>query len=200
MKSKKLIILLLMITTLIGTNSINVFAKDKVKNSNVQTVSNTAKSVAAKSYTQADVRLLTAITYCEAGYEEYKGKVAVANVILNRIESNDFDHVTSIKTAVYDLKRWGRQFSPAYVKTSSGNYTTKGSLLEKALKLYTEGNYTSSLQKAMMKESEKAAIEALEGKNVIGDYLYFNAYIDATRQTCKKNNKPYTIIGGHIFY
>lgn len=199
MKSKKLLMLLLMITTLLGTSSINVFASSKVQSSNVKTTNTTSKRVLSK-YTEADVRLLTAITYCEAGYEEYKGKIAVANVILNRIESNVFDHVTSIKTAVYDLKRWGRQFSPAYVKTSSGKYTTKGSLLEKALKLYTEGNYTSSYQKAMMEESKRAAIAALEGQNVIGDYLYFNAYIDSTRQTCKKNNKPYKIIGGHIFY
>ena len=200
MKLKKLLVLLLMITTLIGSGSVNVYAKETVKTANATMLGTVARSNVNKSYNKADVRLLTAITYCEAGYEDYKGKVAVANVILNRVDSDVFDHVTSIRTAVYDLKRWGRQFSPAYVKTPSGNYTTKGSLLEKALKLYTEEEYTSSLQKEMMEECERAAIEALEGKNVIGDYLYFNAHINDTIKTCKKNNKPYTIIGGHIFY
>lgn len=165
-----------------------------------KTVSTKQASAKKASYTKTDLRILTAIIYCEAGYESYNGKIAVANVILNRVNSKVFDHVDTVKEVVYDLKRWGRQFSPAYVRTSSGNYTTNGSLLEKALKLYTSKNYTSSHQRAMMEESEKAAIAALEGKNVIGDYLYFNSLVSSTKAMCKKNNKPYTIIGAQIFY
>ena len=192
MKTKKLLMLLLTALILISTTRINVFAKESV-DINTQT---TAKA----SYTKTDLRILTAITYCEAGYEGYEAKLGVANVVLNRVDSEVFDHVTTVKEAVYDLKRWGRQFSPAYVKTSSGKYTTKGSLLEAALKLYTSGEYKSDLQERMMKECEKAAIEALEGANNIGDYLYFNANVSATKERCKKNNKPYTVIDSTIFY
>ena len=152
------------------------------------------------SYTSSELRLLTAIIYCEAGWESYKGKVAVGNVILNRIESNTFDHVTSIKEAVYDLKRWGRQFEPAYVKKSNGKYTTKGAPLEKALKLYTYGEYVSEEQKKVMAECKKAAKAALTGANVIGDYLYFNSQVESTRTKCKRAKVPYKVIGNHIFF
>lgn len=189
MKSRKLLMLLLTILIVLGTTGVNVFAKEKA-----------SLATADSTYSKADIRLLTAITYCEAGYESYKGKIAVANVILNRIEGSEFDHVTSVREAVYDLKRWGRQFSPAYTKTASGNFTTKGSLLEKALKLYTDENYISDYQKSMMEECEKAVIAALNGTDVIGDYLFFNSRVEVTRANLKKTNKPYTIIGGHIFY
>lgn len=189
MKTKKLLMLLLSVFVLVGATRVNVFAEESNVNSR-----------AIATYTKSDLRILTAITYCEAGYEDYEGKLAVANVILNRIDSNEFDHVTTVKEAVYDLKRWGRQFSPAYTITATGKYTTKGSLLEKALKLYVNGEYKSTLEKDMMKECEKAAIAALEGTNNIGDYLFFNSNVSATKASCKKNNTPYRIIGGHIFY
>ena len=73
------------------------------------------------------------------------------------MESNKFDHVTTIREAVYDLKRWGRQFEPVYILISSGKYTPKGAPFEKALKLYTYGNYKSEEQKKVMEECKKAA-------------------------------------------
>lgn len=201
MRTKKLLMLLLTTLIMFGATRVNVFAKEQVNLSSETTVERTKQvSTKSTSYTKTDLRILTAIIYCEAGYESYQGKLAVGNVILNRVNSNVFDHANTVREVVYDLKRWGRQFSPAYVKTSSGNYTTDGSLLQKALKLYVNKNYTSSLQKDMMEESEKAAIAALEGKNIIGDYLYFNSNVSSTKAMCKKNNKPYTIIGSQIFY
>lgn len=152
------------------------------------------------SYTKTDLRVMTAIIYCEAGYESYDAKLAVGNVIMNRVSSDLFDHVTTVKEVVYDVKRWGRQFSPAFVRNASGKWTTKGSLMENALKLYKSKEYTSKLQKSMMEESEKAAIAALEGTNEIGDYLYFNSNVSTTKAKCKKNNTPYTIIDNMIFY
>ncbi|WP_312100274.1 cell wall hydrolase [Lachnoclostridium sp.] len=184
MKFKKLITLLLIVCILAGATT----APIKVEAS------------AAKSYTSSDLRLLTAIIYCEAGWESYKGKVAVGNVILNRVDSNLFDHVTTIREAVYDLKRWGRQFEPAYNLTKSGKYTTKGAPLEAALKLYVYGDYKSEEQKKVMAECKKAAKAAMDGTNVIGDYLYFNSYVAATKAKCVKEKIPYKIIGNHIFF
>ncbi|WP_029503417.1 cell wall hydrolase [Lachnoclostridium phytofermentans] len=184
MKLKKLLTLLLIICLLAG-----------VTNTPIKTEASTTKS-----YTSSELRLLTAIIYCEAGWESYKGKVAVGNVILNRVESNKFDHVTTIREAVYDLKRWGRQFEPVYILTSSGKYTPKGAPFEKALKLYTYGNYKSEEQKKVMEECKKAAKAALNGTNVIGDYLYFNSHIASTKAKCVKAKIPYKIIGNHIFF
>ncbi len=184
MKFKKLLTLLLIACLLAGV------AKTPMN----------AEASATKSYTNSELRLLTAIIYCEAGWESYKGKVAVGNVILNRVESDTFDHVTTIREAVYDLKRWGRQFEPAYILTSSGRYTPKGAPLEKALKLYTYGEYKSEEQRKVMEECKKAAKAVLNGTNVIGDYLYFNSNVASTKAKCVKAKIPYKIIGNHIFF
>lgn len=155
---------------------------------------------AEPSYTQEDLKYLTAIIYCEARGQEYKGKLAVANVILNRVQSNIFDHVTTIREVIYDCKRWGRQFSPAYIK-KNGKWVTKGSPLEQALKLYESGNYANATDKAAMAESKKAAKAALKGKRAVSEkVLYFNANISTTKAKCKKNKIAYVIIGDHIFY
>jgi spore germination cell wall hydrolase CwlJ-like protein len=183
MKLKKLITLLLIVCILASVTT------------PIKTEASTAKS-----YTSSELRLLTAIIYCEAGWESYKGKVAVGNVILNRIDSNLFDHVTTIREAVYDLKRWGRQFEPAYTLTKSGKYTTTGAPLEAALKLYVYENYKSEEQKEVMAECKKAAKAAMNGTNIIGDYLYFNSYVAATKAKCVKAKIPYKIIGNHIFF
>lgn len=151
------------------------------------------------SYSKEDLMYLTAIIYCESGNQSYKGKVAVANVILNRITSTLFDHVTTIKEAIYD-KRWGRQFSPAYTK-KNGKWTTKGTPLEKALNLYKSGKYASTGQKKQMEESKKAAKAALEGSRIVSEkVLYFNAHIKSTKAKCKRQGIPYFIIQDHIFY
>lgn len=152
-----------------------------------------------KSYTKEDLMYLACIIYCEAGNQSLKGKIAVANVVINRVESDIFDHVTSIKEAVYDCKRWGRQFSPVYVR-SGGKWTTKGSAYEKALTMYRSGSYAKDWQKEQMEECSKAARLALEGKKVIGNFLYFNMGVKSTKAACQKKGAAYDIIGCHIFY
>ncbi len=151
-------------------------------------------------YTQEELMYLACIIYCEAGNQEKKGKIAVANVIMNRVESDVFDHVTTIKEAIYDCERWGRQFSPVYVK-SNGKWTTKGSNYEKVLKMYKADNYDKAWQREQMEGCIEAAKEALEGKKVIdGSYLYFNMGISSSKEKCKKKGVPYTVIGCHIFF
>ena len=102
---------------------------DLLENSITLSLSATIENERAKlpSYTKEELMYLSCIIYCEAGSQEKKGKIAVANVIMNRVESKIFDHVTTIKEAIYDCNRWGRQFSPVYVK-SGGKWTTKGSV------------------------------------------------------------------------
>lgn len=151
------------------------------------------------AYSQEDLMYLSCIIYCEAGNQSIKGKIAVANVVMNRVKSDIFDHVTTIKQAVYDCNRWGRQFSPVYVR-SNGKWTTKGSSYEKALTMYKTGVYPKEWQEEQMKECIAAAESALNGKTVIGDYLYFNMGISSTKAKCKKSGASYEVIGCHIFY
>ncbi len=175
---------------------------DLLENSITLSLSATIENERAKlpSYTKEELMYLSCIIYCEAGSQEKKGKIAVANVIMNRVESKIFDHVTTIKEAIYDCNRWGRQFSPVYVK-SGGKWTTKGSNYEKVLTMYKTGKYPKEWQKEQMQDCIEAAKEALTGKQVIdSSYLYFNMGVSSGKAKCQKNGKSYAVIGCHIFY
>ncbi len=151
-------------------------------------------------YSEEDLMYLSCIIYCEAGSQSFEGRVAVANVVMNRAESDVFDHVTTIREAIYDCNRWGRQFSPVYVK-SNGKWTTKGSTYEKVLTMYKTGKYGKDWEKKQMQGCIDAAKAALEGKNVLDkDYLYFNMNITSTKNRCKNAGKSWQIIDSHIFY
>ncbi|MDK0636915.1 cell wall hydrolase [Clostridium perfringens] len=56
--------------------------------------------------TAEEVRLLEKLVEAEAGAEPYRGKIAVANVVFNRIKSNQFPN--SIKDVIYQKN----QFEP----------------------------------------------------------------------------------------
>jgi N-acetylmuramoyl-L-alanine amidase len=65
------------------------------------------------SYSQADVALLTRLVYSEARGESYKGQVAVAAVVLNRVHSDKFPNTMAgvifeerAFTAVTDGQFW----------------------------------------------------------------------------------------------
>ncbi|MFB9329982.1 cell wall hydrolase [Paenibacillus aurantiacus] len=60
------------------------------------------------SYTEEDLTLLAKITMVEAGYESYEGQLAVANVIMNRVNNPAFPD--TIKGVIYA----GKQFPPAH--------------------------------------------------------------------------------------
>ncbi|MDD6716472.1 MAG: cell wall hydrolase [Firmicutes bacterium] len=69
-----------------------------------------AAQAAAQTNTAAsasDRELLAAIIYCEAGNQSHTGKVAVGNVVMNRVNSSKFPN--SISSVVYQRG----QFSPA---------------------------------------------------------------------------------------
>lgn len=96
-------------------------------------------------YTQEDVDLLAAITYCEVGNLSYESKLAVANVVLNRVESKMFPN--TIKGVIYARK----QFSPV-----------RNGRLAKALK---DKTYTGCY---------KAVKAALNGENNVEGYYFFD--------------------------
>ncbi len=152
-------------------------------------------------YSEEELMYLSCIIYCEAGNQEFEGKVAVANVIMNRAESDLFDHVNTIEEVIYDCARWGRQFSPAYKRDSNGKWTAKGTSLEKALTMYKTGEYPGDWQGKQMEDCIEAAKAALEGEVVLAkEYLYFNMGITNTAKKCKAQGNSYQVIGCHIFY
>lgn len=155
-----------------------------------------AKTEEAKpSYSKKDLRLLASLVYAEAGNQSYEGMLAVANVVLNRVNSDAYWHVNTIKEAIYD-KKWSVQFA-----VTVKNKKTGVSMLDKALKYYDTRKFTGGNPEAeekAMNQAIKAAKAALEGKNNIGKYLCFQNKKSASR--IKKKYKDYKIIGDHIFY
>ena len=119
------------------------------------------------------LKLLACIIYCEAGYDTYEGKLAVANVVLNRVKSSAYPN--TIKGVVYQKN----QFSPA----TSGR-------LEAQLKKYP--SYSTSMQLDCI----KAAKEALAGTNNIGRRTCFRSALVVSIE-----EKPDAIkVGAHVFW
>lgn len=128
---------------------------------------NTADSSAYKD----SVYWLARIIQAESGAEPYRGKLAVGNVILNRVASVDFPN--SIYGVIFDRKN-GVQFTPVANGTI---YNTPSA------------------------ESIRAAEECLRGTRVVGDCLYFFNPKTATKASwIVQNCRYYTSIGDHDFY
>ena len=128
---------------------------------------NTADSSAYKD----SVYWLARIIQAESGAEPYRGKLAVGNVILNRVASTDFPN--SIYGVIFDRKN-GVQFTPVANGTI---YQTPSA------------------------ESIRAAEECLRGTRVVGDCLYFFNSKTATKASwIVQNCRYYTSIGDHDFY
>ena len=114
---------------------------------------------------------LARIIEAESGAEPYRGKLAVGNVILNRVNSSDFPN--SIYGVIFDRKN-GVQFTPVANGTI---YNTPSS------------------------ESIRAAKECLSGTSVVGNCLYFFNPKTATKASwIIQNCRYYTSIGNHDFY
>lgn len=96
--------------------------------------------------TQEEINLMACIVTLESGSESYEGQLAVANVILNRLQNGRWGStITDVIYAPY-------QFSSA-----------NSSYLEYYL---NNGAYSTSV---------RAVNDALSGNNNIGDFLYFRA-------------------------
>ena len=99
---------------------------------------------AEEAYSQEDITWLSKIIFAEARGESLEGKIAVGNVILNRVASPQFPN--SVYKVIFD-RRCGIQFTPAY----SGAINNKSS-----------------------EECVIAAKIALDGGNTAGTSLYFS--------------------------
>ncbi|BBF45202.1 hypothetical protein lbkm_3964 [Lachnospiraceae bacterium KM106-2] len=128
----------------------------------------------AASYSKNELRYLSAIVYAESGNQSHKGKVAVANVVLNRVKSRKYPN--SIKSVIYQKG----QFTPA-----------RNGSLKKALSLYDKNS-------SRIKSSKAAAKKALSGSSVLTKkYLYFSGY--SSKKTIKQRYGKVIFIGAHYF-
>lgn len=140
-----------------------------------------AQAASKKSYSANDLKYLTAIVYCEAGNQSYKGKLAVANVVLNRVKSKKFP--STIKGVISQKN----QFTPY----RSGSF-------QKAVKKYEGSSKMSSAEKKQMTACKKAAQDALKGKTAIGkSYYFFSAY--SSKKSITRKYKNAVFIGAHYF-
>jgi N-acetylmuramoyl-L-alanine amidase len=150
--------------------------KSTAKAAKKTTAKATTKTVAKKTtekkatvnYSKSDLRLLSALIYCEAGGESYNGKLAVGIVVMNRVRASAFPD--SVKSVIYQKY----QFGPV-----------RNGALNKALSEYDSGKFTSSREK----ECIKAAKEALSGIKSItvsgkskgfGSYLFFSGRLSGS--------------------
>lgn len=94
----------------------------------------------------SELDMLAAIVYCEAGGECYKGKLAVAAVVVNRVQSSRYpDNVEAV------IKQKS-QFSPV-----------------------RSGRFAKTLKKGAPSSCYEAAIEALQGESPVGNAMSFRA-------------------------
>ena len=146
-----------------------------------------------ENFTEADLRLMSAIIYCEAADMSEDAGIAVGNVILNRMrDTKDWKHVNTIKEVVYDNK-WCVQFTPAYGNPSA---------LEKALAIYDNlDDYEGEWQYRQMQKNIIEAKKALSGVKVVPDsYMFFNGHIESSKKKCEKEGKSYIVIDHHIYF
>lgn len=117
--------------------------------------------------------LLACIIDWEAGNESYEGKLAVANVVLNRVRSGKWG--SSITSVIYAP----RQFSG--VTDGNGN---------------TSAAFAARMEKGPRQSCIEAAMEALSGVNNVGGYTSFRALYVANYSAYSS----YIIIGNHCFF
>lgn len=134
-------------------------------------VSRGATPSAARNQTSEDLYWLSRIINAEAGGESYQGKVAVGNVVLNRVQSKNFPN--TVKGVIFEYHNSIPQFSPV-----------------------ADG----SLYKTPSQESIKAAKDALNGAKPVGNATYFFNPSKAAGSWIVRSKTYVTRIGQHVFY
>jgi N-acetylmuramoyl-L-alanine amidase len=124
----------------------------------------------ARFYNEDHVFWLSRIINAESGAEPLLGKIAVGNVILNRVRSGAYPN--TIYGVIFD-KRYGVQFSP----TANGT-------------IYNTPNAESII----------AAKICLEGYTVSDKIIYFVNPVKAPNSWASKNRPYFGTIGNHVFF
>ena len=123
-----------------------------------------------ETYSSDDIYWLSRIISAESRGEPLEGKIAVGNVVLNRVKSPEFPN--TIYGVIFD-SRWGGQFEPVR---------------------------NGTIYQTPTEESVLAAKLCLNGANVIGDSIYFLAPALAQNFWIVENREYIATIGCHDFY
>lgn len=152
----------------------SAFASDVEWNGNNYSVRikdyNRAPTSGEEYYDKNDLYWLSRIIEAESGIEPFMGKIAVGNVIQNRVRSSEYP--STIYGVIFD-KKFGVQFTPA----ASG-----------------------SIYNTPREDSVIAAKICLEGFSLNEDVLYFMNPKLATSSWISENREFAFNIGGHDFY
>lgn len=139
------------------------------------------KSTSIINYTEEEFKILVCVTFLEAGNQSYRGKLATANAVINRVLSDNFPN--SIKGVIYQKYNGRYQFA----------LSAPGGKLDKAMKTYGKN-------KGWRDEYEKACIEvcndALAGKTATDrKYHFFRLHYKGI-----ENWKPDGVKIGNTYY
>ncbi|MBQ4068756.1 MAG: cell wall hydrolase [Lachnospiraceae bacterium] len=100
-------------------------SKAEVKSANVSTASGYVKNNVGLTISEEDYYWLIKIVHAEAGNQDEKGRILVANAIINRVKSNEFPD--NIKDVIFQVSGGIYQFSPVkngYISTVNADQTT----------------------------------------------------------------------------
>lgn len=128
-----------------------------------------------ESYSKEDLKYLACLIYTEAGNQSRSGKIAVGNVVLNRVNSNSY------KDSIYGVIHQSGQFGVV----RNGSFAS-------AVSRYESGRFNSASEKACI----EAAKAALTGENVVGKRLSFTRYSSSLARRYPSGVK----IQDHYFY
>lgn len=136
---------------------------------------NVIERKAKYSLTKEDYEVLLKIVEAEAGGEDITGKMLVAGVVMNRVESDKFPD--TVKEVVFQKENGVSQFSPV----SNGRY-----------------------DKVTVSEETKEAVEkVLYGEDITKGALYFASRKHADPERMKWFDNSLTLLfsyGGHEFF
>jgi len=145
-------------------------ASSRVTAVNAVAIDSSVNSISS-SKTAYEKDLFSRLVNAEAGGESFEGKLAVATVLINRVNSGKFPN--TIKGVIYD-KNWGVQFTP----TADGRINNPAS-----------------------SESIKAVNMVLDGhRSFQSNILYFLNPTTADSPWITENKVFFKTIGNHEFY
>ena len=136
-----------------------------------------SKAAEKKNYTNRELKMMSAIIFCEAGNQSFAGKESVGIVVMNRKRSDDFPN------SIEGVLKQSYQFTP--VRT--GKWKSE-------MKKYSEGKYESGARAKCVKAA-KAALEGettvtYKGKTInMKKYCFFSQHLSRAKLR----------IGGHDF-
>ncbi len=136
-----------------------------------------SKAAEKKSYTNKELKMMSAIIFCEAGNQSKAGKTAVGIVVMNRKRSSAFPN------SIEGVLRQSGQFTPVRI----GKWQAE-------MKRYRQGQYESGVRAKCV----KAAKLALEGETTVtykGKDINMKKYLFFSQRLSNAKLR----IGGHDF-